>query len=480
LHLASMRSLSKVYGAITSTARNMDSGIREATKRGSFDRSEGKTIQLSDWTALLYVAGRDKAISAPQLMALFRDGASNLGLYPTMFAYSVVIRGLLFKWDTKGACDLWKEARQIGLKLDTVSVGNGVAALTLGGEAHNAFALLEEVYLKQTEDAEPQAKVNSYAVHHLMISLQRMGRPDTVFELWDCMEALYGISRDTYTFNIMLKSARWSKKLNTNLRIALETSTLGILMRRLTHAPDSTNLDMSREAISARISNALDVDRRSAVSGLWKGEPAAQVALRVAREVFLGNWPALQEVRAPVKALRQSRDGPVMNPFKDLYDSLTISAVEPLSAARAVKCLLDQSKTPLYKYPEIIPSDVSFRAYFDLLAAEEQIPEIPLALAWMRALGVRPSAATLATALVYFAQVGADAPLIQSIKGGPGSSPYERLIWWMKDWVGEENMPKPSQLGFQARRIDFYWRSDYAKMVEDRNRVTWETDEYDE
>jgi len=230
-----------------------------------------------------------------------------------------------------------------------------------------------------------------------------------------------------------------------------------------------------REVVAARIAKSLDPERHPLVSGLWKGEPAARVALRVARDVFLGNWPGLQTIRTPVKALRLSRDGPVINPFKDLYDSLT-APPESLEAARTVKTLLAQADTSFYKYPEIIPTDVSFRSYIDLLAAEEKIPEIPLALAWMRELGVKPSKQTLATAMVYFAQVGTDAPLVELVKGGPDSNPYSQLSRWIVDWVGHEKMPGSSDLSYQWQRVDYYWRSDYVKVIEDRNKATWETE----
>jgi len=69
-------------------------------------------------------------------------------------------------------------------------------------------------------------------------------------------------------------------------------------------------------------------------------------------------------------------------------------------------------------------------------------------------LRVRPSCDTLATALVYWAEVSMDAPLIEYWKGGTGE--YSRLVRWMRNWVGEDKMPTAAHIGVHIRRVDFF------------------------
>ena len=126
------------------------------------------------------------------------------------------------------------------------------------------------------------------------------------------------------------------------------------------------------------------------------------------------------------------------------------------------------------------------------------IPEIPLLLAWMRRLGITPSKDTLVLALVLWREVNLQAPLIEMFvaqksphrllqndeelpddasppaivlpdqpqkKGterkrvwletlssghrkGPGQIQYEKLVFWMAQWVGWENMPDPRHAAF--------------------------------
>jgi len=88
-----------------------------------------------------------------------------------------------------------------------------------------------------------------------------------------------------------------------------------------------------------------------------------------------------------------------------------------------------------------------------LLGAARAAGEIPLVLAWMRALGVVPRTRTLAYALVFWAEVSVGAPLLERLRGGRGGE-YVRLVRWMEEWVGVENVPDEAAVGEAMRRVD--------------------------
>ena len=117
-------------------------------------------------------------------------------------------------------------------------------------------------------------------------------------------------------------------------------------------------------------------------------------------------------------------------------------------------------------YSRIVPTNVTFRLLLDLLGAESLSAEIPLVLAWMRTLNIMPSKSTLATAIVYWTEVGSDAPLIEALKGGQYHSPYKRLVEWMTEWVGVEYMPQGVHIQAERKRVRYYKETSYRDMLD--------------
>ena len=205
------------------------------------------------------------------------------------------------------------------------------------------------------------------------------------------------------------------------------------------------------------------------VTGLWGGERASRVALQIGRDMFLANYPELGEIGAPVRPLRKSRNDLALSPVSDLIHSVLGGSSAgsrsspphlptrdrdrdhgggrrpPETTTPIERVARRNTRESFWRYASIVPSDLTFRLYVDLLGSEDESAEIPVVLAWMRYLNVRPSRATLATALVYWAEVGMDAPLVEMIKvkglgfGGEGGrrrgSPYEELWAWMEGWL---------------------------------------------
>ncbi|KAI5887863.1 uncharacterized protein SCHCODRAFT_01039388 [Schizophyllum commune H4-8] len=82
----------------------------------------------------------------------------------------------------------------------------------------------------------------------------------------------------------------------------------------------------------------------------------------------------------------------------------------------------------------------AFFAYICVLGHAHRSPDIALALAWMRALRVRPRPRTLAVALALWAEVAMEAPLVQRMSRG---DEYARLEAWIEQWAREAGFRVP-------------------------------------
>ncbi|KAI9060130.1 hypothetical protein FKP32DRAFT_1605547 [Trametes sanguinea] len=145
-----------------------------------------------------------------------------------------------------------------------------------------------------------------------------------------------------------------------------------------------------------------------------------------------------------------------LSPVADLYHSVGfgLDADSPADGGSHVPILSPEDEDGR-TYFGIVPHDPLFRALLDLLAEEDRAGEVPRVLAWMRHLAVTPSKATLATALVYWAEVGLGGPLIERWVGEGGSA-YDGLVRWMEEWVGRERVPGAEEMQATFRRVQFF------------------------
>lgn len=169
--------------------------------------------------------------------------------------------------------------------------------------------------------------------------------------------------------------------------------------------------------------------------GSWKEQPAWMTGRQIFRDVIFGNWPELRDIKSPANA---GDDGIMDIFFRRSTPTPKPDTKDPLPHPFP----LPTSHPALGSYHFLVPSARSFHEYIGLLAAHESAAEIPLALAWMRALKIWPTRRTLALALVAFTEVGAPAPIAES-RGGGG---YGKLVVWIKDWVGERNYPRDEEI----------------------------------
>jgi len=76
----------------------------------------------------------------------------------------------------------------------------------------------------------------------------------------------------------------------------------------------------------------------------------------------------------------------------------------------------------------------------------------------MKELCIQPSDSTIAVALVFWAELSVQAPLIEKWTGGPENNEYSKLVDWIRDWVAERRLP--------YARTMYKWRCIVKKMRE--------------
>jgi hypothetical protein len=118
-------------------------------------------------------------------------------------------------------------------------------------------------------------------------------------------------------------------------------------------------------------------------------------------------------------------------------------------------------------YPSISLTNSNFVSYLSLLAVTRRTTEVALTFAWMRELAINPSESVLALGMVLWEEVSVEGPLVDLVvtklttrakrrRNGPKGEDnegedvieepeprdeYERLAFWIRDWVGEERLP---------------------------------------
>ncbi|KAH9921124.1 uncharacterized protein B0H18DRAFT_1021975, partial [Fomitopsis serialis] len=394
----------------------------------------------SVWKSTVMVASRDLTTSSEYLRQVY-DRAVHVQpqLRLDEHLHVIAILGFLRRRDHTNALEVWDKMRQYQPRMTKLTLTVGAQALTLAGQPMRALDLLFDATELQASSEEregtPLSLIDTQTVNIFMVSLRRIGFTDAIFVLWDNMDTMFDVRPDLYTVVILLKTARLASKCNPSFR-----------------KDDTDSDELARNSCFSQLETTMNAEATRGSSGLWNGERAGAVALHLAQDIIFSNWPALKEVQSPAEALRPTGDFQGSFPMTSLLRTVLHRTAPPTAPSPEAQSA--SAARVALPYPQILLNDVAFRTYIDLLASESQIPQIPLALAWMRALDIKPSKNTLATALLYWAEVGMDAPLFEHFRDG--SSQYARLKRWMGEWVGERLMPTDKHIAMHMRRLKYF------------------------
>lgn len=424
-------------------------------------------VDVFDWTTTFSSAARDLTTSSSRLLAIFDRTLDSTLFPPTVATYTVLLRGLIRRGSYADAALVWDRLIQDRLVLDRKTIGAGVKALTLAGDPAKAFRVLEafgahpgapaaspalvrrgpRLWKRMSAPMEPlqRVRLDTMALNDFMVALLRVQRPDMVFRLWDHMEELYGVKPDSHSLDTLCRAARLAVKMDENtLRGNMAIMGLSNPFRRVQAEP------VTREQVVRVMHVGLAERNTRIVRSIWKGAPAFDGVREAFRGVIFGNWPEMRNVRAPAHAVRRPdrEDGPFA-PLREVAQSIAQS----LSASTSSNPDSEGQPQPAREPPphisflasphqaSVVPSETTFQAYILLLGTSDHQHEIPLVLAWMRTLQVKPSQRTLCFALIFWAEVSLRGPLFEDWAERNERSEYGRLVQWIRDWVGDRKVP---------------------------------------
>jgi len=451
---------------------------------------------IYSWTAAFTVMSRNKRIAATTLVKVFntvRQQQTTKALGPslrlTSATYSVLIQGLLARKQLGRAVFYTYELLSSGLPIDGVALRICLQTLTLRGRPHEAFLLLEK-HAARTDAPTPSTtyriqrplNLSVRVINGFMSDLMRIGRPDVVFALWSTMINLYGVQPDDRTFATVVDAAR----LATNLD---DTVTGQLTLWRSTNAKSLLEDIDTRKVMLSRVTSILMDSRSDSVNpklkryttSKWDGYPPHIKAKLIFCHILRTNSPGiLDNVNvSPVEARRGAgKEDPTLLDFLP----------RPGQPKYTVWVLPDGEAANRTTYPGIVLSDMNFRQLMLLLVmspdprhktsilrtlspsadiekrslADVGLTEIPLLLAWMRELGIRPQFDTLVIALVLWHELNLLPPILEIRRGKP-AGPYEELVEWLEGWLGPNSVPNVDHQAFYRWRdkINSMRRTDY-------------------
>jgi hypothetical protein len=174
---------------------------------------------------------------------------------------------------------------------------------------------------------------------------------------------------------------------------------------------------------------------RKYTSGIWQDALPLEFARKVFLRALFGNDTStvLLGIESPAGAIRTSYEDDPLSGMGMPQLTPKFFAFDPFP-----DLLTSDGKS---RYPSIVVTNSNCFNYITLLGVGGRAGEIPLVLAWMKALGIQPSDSTIAVALVFWAEVTVQAPLVEKWSGGPEKNQYARFVEWLREWVGERRLP---------------------------------------
>jgi hypothetical protein len=424
--------------------------------------------RVAAWTTYLSVVSRSKGTSLRKIYSYF-ERARNDGVALNIASYSAVLDGLLLKKDYKSALEVWNEfLRDENIKnMDKRCITAGVRTLAASRLYVDAFTLLDEGFRISRRNLDV---VTLNAFLRYLSSSNSPQHPEVIHKIWDAMYTLYGLHPDDRTLDVLMDAAT-SRQLEGSSEGILDILGLskanifgfgGPKKARPFHPTPERPADPNVEAAStqtivkmlSRAESPSSATRliwsslRSPLSGTrWRDR-----AIYLFREeIIYGNWPELRNLavedvlggrvdRFAFLRNRKSQDKEREGPLWDTLVPDQLLRLKGVSSSTGLSLPLSHAGSdPAARvglYPHIVPTARSFHSYVSLLSKlGEPSTEIPLTLAWMRALKIPPFRKTLTLALMSFAETGGS--WIQGKEDGE----YGRLKGWIEGWVGKKACP---------------------------------------
>ena len=356
---------------------------------------------------------------------------------PNAVTYTVLLSGLTARGHAKLAINIFKydflpAVRKGQLALDPHVLQEYMSALTAEGQmkaaeeamqyyAKRPHSVVPTIHAADTamlpegaERGDPLQASLQLDVHLLnrhMTALAKTGRYLTAYELYMSMESEYSVVPDEITLSILAKAA---------ISRAIEQGRGNVP----THSEDGFKPTAAQGGDSEM--------------GKWGGRQPAAVVTQIYWSMLEQNF-SLAKLAAEATVMSTAQ--------RLLFGGPDPSAPgSPKTHALRDPAFHGDSRTDVeasdrrQQYPYLYPSPTNMHLLIALLGYFSASSQIPLVLAYMKELSIRPARKTLCLALWSFEE------------GGAMTGEIKRLWRWLADWLGHNAMPSDEEIGMFRRK----------------------------
>ncbi|KAK4053621.1 hypothetical protein OIO90_003860 [Microbotryomycetes sp. JL221] len=402
---------------------SLDSLARERSPRSK------NIVDKVTWSTLFAALAGDEGVTAEDLLrALHRveilareqDNESTGPLLSSNVYHSVLL-GLLKRDEPELVLTIWDSARANGFEADKHLVDVICRAMCATGQADAAERLLETAWSRYVDEDRSSVEgslltradgtrtravaLDVVPYNNLMTHYRTQGMYSKVWETFIRLGSELAIKPDAASLVIVMDAARHaSAAAGRGYGPGLEG--LQIVKRSENPSQDDMWVDPHSKSM------------------LHRAEPACKVAERLGWRVLEENWP---RVAAQIIDPLDSNGFSVLGWLSSRPSSSKSGGDASSSPIEAFAGTLSFIEPPMY--PHLFPTERFFRSFIQLLGFHSSSRSIPLVLAWMRHLGVKPTPSTLTIAFMYIGELGLE------------QKKMNRLQLWCEGWLGEQATP---------------------------------------
>jgi len=397
------------------------------------------------WSHLLNTARRDKTVDADMLRSLHNSITESALNGHTMTA---VMLGYMKKGRLGRAWKVWldlvdrqqavPDREQEGLYVDQVALA---AATYICHALHGidaAVTLVDSWGRRARATADSASLANSITLDtrivNILLHLCKIDRrPSIAFRLFAAALPRWGVYTDAVSLSLLLDTARYTNDTQEDHIPDVKSRLLEMAKHlRPRHASRQSGSDLLYDAYDASgfakgsVSVLLDE-----AGYMWTNENDEPPWLRAKSKfeaILFINWPWLSSIISPL----DYTNGPYAHKLRD-FSSFFLTRQETTDAGIPTSLRLPSNPS----YTHLIPSANTFHSYVALLGYYHLHEEIPRALAWMKALDIKPKKQTMITALMYIEESEGPRRLFSDWDEGASRllGDGDVLKRWLKEWL---------------------------------------------
>ncbi|WVQ73277.1 hypothetical protein IAR50_002845 [Cryptococcus sp. DSM 104548] len=447
------------------------------------------------WSILLSRLAREKTVTSEALLELSETMpvSCTVGHTMTCLVHGLMLRGELDKaWQILGMlADMEKHAtaEEKGRYFDKVALAVG-AQVCHGLYGFDAAIEYVDTWAQRPwhPPALPGQSQNSIKLDRVCLDVllglcKAEGAVSVAFRLWKAALPRWGVHADESSLKLLVDGARYASQ-NKEMtegelfRERWREMKAGFSFRRRRVSGSENEEDRFEAYDAAGFAKGPTSVLLDPPDYTWQDEHREkpwQMARAVFRNVLLGNWPGLGDVVSPLDEVEQT----MMDRFGALFDGdsgISHSSPRPFPPATSPDTTLPAPHAP---YTHILPSPSAFHSYIALLGFYNLPQEIPLAFAWMRALGVKPKWQTMRLGLMHVCEAEGPRRWLKGFEGERRLMRDEEVLReWLQGWLEEPDLPRD---GRESKRSSWAMMSvpseedvaAFRRMFSERNqRIT--------